>query len=93
MKIVRTQSFQREKIDDVELLIPFQGNVIDNDHCVLLEGIAPEIWDLIEEHDDVETVINILLNRYIVSRDELTADCISVLKVLEEANLVKIFEE
>ena len=55
-----------------------------------LDKVGSQMWELLTEHRDTETVVDLLLERYEVEEERLRADLATLVQELADAKLVTV---
>jgi hypothetical protein len=96
--IIRTNCYVKEKefvtreIAGETIIVPVKGNVGDLNSIYTLNEIGTMIWQLIDGKKNVGQIIKVICSAYEVTPEEAEKDTVDFLKSLEEAGLIRRFE-
>ena len=86
MKIKDT--FIKKEVCGVNVVVPVGESTKDYNGTIQLGGSANFVWDILKEGATEEEIIEKLLNKYDVSREEVTEDLKTFLNRLREIKCI-----
>jgi len=90
MKPVKTENVVYRKVADEVLLIPICGDVADMKRIYVLNEVGDFIWEHIDGKRSIGDILDAILERYEVSREEAEGDLKDFIKTMAERNLIEV---
>ena len=84
-----TQYIRAKSLLEAELEDEIVGLDVDQGHCFGFNSVAADIWRLLDEPRDLETLQQLIMNLYDVDPDECAAELKSCIADLESKGLVR----
>ncbi|MBB6499305.1 PqqD family protein [Pedobacter cryoconitis] len=63
---------------------------LNTEHFYELDEVGKRFWELLSDHQDSESVFNVLQDEYEVSAEQLQTDILRLIENLEKAELIVV---
>lgn len=85
----RSSSLVTRELGGEKIIVPVRGRVGDLNSIYTLNGVANEIWEMLDGKRSVEDIIRKLGEEFDVDRETLTADVTRVVTELQQEGLIR----
>ena len=88
-RYVKDPSVVYREIAGEAILVPIRRNLADMESVYTLDGVAADIWELIDGERTVADMLDMLLDEYDVSAEILSRDLNEFIEQLESAGAIR----
>lgn len=85
----RSSSLVTRELGGEKIIVPVRGRVGDLNSIYTLNGMANEIWEMLDGKRSVEDIIRKISEEFEVDRETLTADVMRIVDELQQEGLVR----
>lgn len=85
----RVKDFAVRVIAGETILVPIRSGVADLDSIFLLNETGSVVWEMVEGVSGSDELVDVVVERFDVSREDATRDVAEYLSTLEQAGLIR----
>jgi hypothetical protein len=89
----RAKDFAVRAIAGETILVPIRSGVADLDSIFLLNETGSVVWEMVEGVSGSDELVDAVVERFDVSREDATRDVAEYLATLEQAGLIRRSED
>ncbi len=84
----RSDDVVRRQVAGEVILVPIRGNVADMQRLYSLDAVGDVVWEQLAAACTVETLLDVITDRFRVAREQAQVDLLRFLESLVEQHLV-----